>query len=138
MRVLLGRRFLAGSKIKMDKTGNALTQPSYKNALVQRQDAASQFIGAQAVSTKWTTLPGTRPVRLSELRGDMCRWPIGDPQQYEAFRFCGCRRQLGDSYCAEHNKMAFAPAKTRAAPVAEGSPAYQRGKAPRAKALPAA
>jgi hypothetical protein len=122
----------------MTKTGNALTQPSFKNALIQRQDAATQFIGAQAVSAKWETLPGTHPVRLSELRGDMCRWPIGDPQHFEAFRFCGCRRQLGDSYCAAHNKMAFAPAKApRAAPTVD-SPAFQRGKAPRAKAIPAA
>lgn len=118
----------------MQKIANELTKPSFKNVLVQRQDAASQFIGAQAVSSKWMTLPGSRPVRLSELRGDMCRWPIGDPQQYEAFRFCGCRRQLGDSYCADHNKMAFAPARApRAAPTAD-SPAFQRSKPPRAKA----
>jgi hypothetical protein len=127
-----------GSKINMQKIGNALKQPSFKNALVQRQDAASQFIGAQAVSAKWMTLPGSRPVRLSELRGDMCRWPIGDPQQFEAFRFCGCRRQLGDAYCAAHKKMAFAPAKAaRAIPTAD-SPAFQRDKAPRAKLSPAA
>ncbi len=104
----------------MNKTGNSLGQPSFNNILVRRQDAASQFIVAQAVSPKWTTLPGSRPVRLAQLRGDMCRWPIGDPQNFDAFRFCGCRRLLGDSYCAAHKKMAFAPAKAaRAVPVAK-------------------
>ncbi len=128
------RRILAGSEIKMHKIDNSQGQPSFKNVLVQRQDAASQFIVAQAVSTKWTTLPGSRPVRLAQLRGNMCRWPIGDPQHFDAFRFCGCRRLLGDSYCAAHKKMAFAPGKAaRAIPVAKGSPASQRGKSPRAE-----
>lgn len=118
----------------MHKIGKSLGQANFKNVSVQRQDAASQFIGAQAVSTKWTTLPGSKPVRLTQLRGDMCRWPIGDPQHIEAFRFCGCRRLLGDSYCAAHKKMAFAPGKaTRAAPVAKSSTASQRSRGPRAK-----
>ena len=108
----------------MDKNGNSLAPPSFNNVLVQRQDAASQFIGAQAISPKWATLPGSRPVRLADVRGEMCRWPIGDPQQFETFRFCGCQRLLGDSYCAAHKKMAFAPAKaSRSAPIADSSPA---------------
>jgi hypothetical protein len=111
----------------MNKTGNSLAQSSFKSVLVERQDAASQFIGAQAVSTKWATLPGSRPVRLAELRGNMCRWPIGDPQQFETFRFCGCRRDLGATYCDAHNKMAFAPVKgPRTTPIADGSPARAR------------
>ncbi len=118
----------------MHKIGNSLGQPNFKNVLAQRQDAASRFIGAQAVSTKWMTLPGSRPVRLSELRGNMCRWPIGDPQHFEAFRFCGCRRLRGDSYCSAHKKLAFAPGKAaRAVRVAEGSSASQPNKARRAK-----
>ena len=107
----------------MDKSGNPPGPANFNDVLVQRQDAASQFIGAQEVSPKWTMLPGSRPVPLAELRGNMCRWPIGDPQQFDAFRYCGCHRQLGDTYCAAHKKMAFAPSKARAAPVADGSPA---------------
>jgi hypothetical protein len=120
--------------MKMHKIGNPLGQPGFKNVLAQRQDAASKFIVAQAVSTKWTTLPGSRPVRLAQLRGNMCRWPIGDPQHFDAFRYCGCRRLLGDSYCAAHKKMAFATGKAaRAIPVAKASPASQRRKGPRAE-----
>ncbi len=110
----------------MHKIGNSPDQPGFKDVLAQRQDAASQFIVAQAVSSKWTTLPGSRPVRLAQLRGDMCRWPIGDPQHFDAFRFCGCQRLLGDSYCAAHKEMATAPAKTaRAIPFAKGSAALK-------------
>jgi hypothetical protein len=112
------------AKFLMNKNGNSLAQPSFNNVLAQRQDAATQFIGAQAVSAKWTTLPGSRPVRLAEVRANMCRWPIGDPQQFDTFRFCGCRRLLGDSYCADHKKMAFAPAKpVRSVQYAESSSA---------------
>jgi hypothetical protein len=117
----------------MHKTDNAPGQSNFKNVMLQRQDAASQFIGAQAVSSKWTTLPGSQPVRLADLRENMCRWPIGDPQQFDAFRFCGCRRLPGDTYCAAHNKMAFAPSKSRSVPVAESSPASARSKPPRAR-----
>lgn len=113
----------------MDKTSNAMGQPVFKNVLVQRQDAALHFMGAQATSTKWMTLPGSRPVRLAELRASMCRWPIGDPQHFETFRFCGCNCLLGESYCADHKKMAFAPGKaSRAAPIADSSPARPRAK----------
>ncbi len=115
----------------MHKIDNSLGQPAFKSVLAERQDAASRFIGAQAASAKWTTLPGSRPVRLAELRGDMCRWPIGDPQHFEAFRFCGCRSLLGDSYCAAHKKMAFAPAKAaRTVSFPEGSPANARAELP--------
>jgi hypothetical protein len=118
----------------MDKISNSLGQPNFKSLVEQRQDAASKFIGAQAVNTKWTTLPGSRPVTLAQLRGNMCRWPIGDPQHFDLFRFCCCSRLLGDSYCAAHKKMAFAPGKAgRAVPVAEGSPTSHLSKGPRVK-----
>jgi hypothetical protein len=96
----------------MTKTAEALVQPVFKNVLVQRQDAALQFMGAQALNPKWETLPDSKPVRLMKLLNGMCRWPIGDPQNHEAFRFCGAGCNSGDSYCDAHKKMAFAPVKT--------------------------
>ena len=38
---------------------------------------------------------------LGYLRTDDCRWPIGDPRKPD-FRFCGCAREPGLAYCAEH------------------------------------
>jgi hypothetical protein len=95
----------------MSKINEPEGRPVFANVLIERQDAATRFIGAQATSAKWMVLPSSRPARLAELRSSMCRWPIGDPQHYEAFRFCGASCQLGDSYCGAHKKMAFAPSK---------------------------
>jgi hypothetical protein len=95
----------------MSKINEPVARPVFENVLIERQDAATRFIGAQATSAKWMVLPSSRPARLAELRSSMCRWPIGDPQQYDAFRFCGASCQLGDSYCGAHKKMAFAPSK---------------------------
>lgn len=43
---------------------------------------------------------------LLELKGSMCRWPIGDPQT-EEFGFCGDSCVPGLPYCAEHGKVAY-------------------------------
>ncbi|MGO9391912.1 GcrA family cell cycle regulator [Rhodoblastus sp.] len=113
----------------MTKTNESIERPNFENVLIERQDAASRFIGAQATSAKWMTLPGSRPVRLAELRNSMCRWPIGDPQHYDAFRFCGAACELGDSYCDGHKQMAFAPSKPqRKLPVGTISPALLQAK----------
>jgi hypothetical protein len=114
----------------MTKSGTAVGQRVFENVVAARQDAALNFMGAQAVSPKWQGLPGSRPVRLAELRTSMCRWPIGDPQHQEVFRFCGGACQSGDSYCADHKKMAFAPSKAaRSHSISQDSPAMQRSKA---------
>jgi len=117
------------AKSHMTKDNDSIGRPVFENVLIERQDAASRFIGAQATSAKWMTLPGSRPVRLAELRNSMCRWPIGDPQHYDAFRFCGAACHLGDSYCAEHKLMAFAPSKPpRRIPEGTMSPALLQAK----------
>lgn len=49
---------------------------------------------------------GRKTVPLMALRPDMCRWPIGDPQE-ENFGFCGGHIITGLPYCPEHAKMAY-------------------------------
>jgi len=111
----------------MTKNNDSPGPVVFKDLLAQRQDAASDFIGAQAVSAKWMTLAGSQPVGFMKLRNGMCRWPIGDPQQFDAFRFCGANCQPTDSYCEPHKQMAYAPSKaTRSLPP---------GSSPAAKAL---
>jgi len=34
-----------------------------------------------------------------------CRWPLGDPSRSD-FHFCGQRKEIGLSYCAEHVRAA--------------------------------
>lgn len=45
-------------------------------------------------------------IPLLDLKGNMCRWPIGDPRD-EKFGFCGAACIPGLPYCAEHAKVAY-------------------------------
>lgn len=60
-----------------------------------------------------TVLPVTQDVDrdrevvpLMDLKGNMCRWPIGDPQE-ESFGFCGDESMSGLPYCMDHAKVAY-------------------------------
>ena len=44
-----------------------------------------------------------------------CSWPIGDPKLL-GFKFCGAKRAIGKSYCAEHMKLAYAARAPRRSP----------------------
>jgi len=44
---------------------------------------------------------------MNKLKGNMCRWPIGDPKD-DDFHFCGSPSELDRSYCEEHTEMAHA------------------------------
>ena len=48
--------------------------------------------------------PGSATVLT--LGAHMCKWPIGDPST-DAFSFCG--RRTGETYCAEHARVAYQP-----------------------------
>ena len=45
-------------------------------------------------------------VRLVDLDGHTCRWPVGDPKD-EKFHFCGKKVRLGQTYCEEHSEVAY-------------------------------
>ena len=60
-RVFVGTRLLAGSKTTMHKIDNSPGQPTYQNVLVQRQDAASQFIGARRPARNGPRCPAPSP-----------------------------------------------------------------------------
>ncbi len=49
---------------------------------------------------------GKPSVKLLDLESDMCRWPLGDPQE-EKFGFCGAGKMSGVPYCEEHTKLAY-------------------------------
>ena len=54
----------------------------------------------EAIKNKGKRLP------LSELTERMCRWPMGDPED-EDFGYCGCKSEVGMSYCEEHMQLAY-------------------------------
>ncbi|MGE0408161.1 MAG: GcrA family cell cycle regulator [Amphiplicatus sp.] len=57
-------------------------------------------------------LEGGDRTTVSTLKGNMCKWPIGDPAR-DDFHFCGQSTPAGKSYCAYHAHLAFQPAQPR-------------------------
>lgn len=49
---------------------------------------------------------------VATLKGNMCKWPIGDPAK-DDFHFCGQSAPTGKPYCTYHAQMAFQPAQRR-------------------------
>ncbi len=49
---------------------------------------------------------------VATLKGNMCKWPIGDPAK-DDFHFCGQSAPTGKPYCGYHAQMAFQPAQRR-------------------------
>ena len=58
---------------------------------------------------------------VATLKGNMCKWPIGDPAK-DDFHFCGQSAPAGKPYCAYHAQLAFQPA-TQRRPERTASPA---------------
>lgn len=48
--------------------------------------------------------PDMLMLTIEELRYDSCRWPVGEPFS-ESFRYCGCRRGNGRTYCDYHHAL---------------------------------
>lgn len=49
---------------------------------------------------------------VATLKGNMCKWPIGDPAK-DDFHFCGQSAPTGKPYCTYHAQLAFQPAQRR-------------------------
>jgi GcrA cell cycle regulator len=47
------------------------------------------------------------PVTFAELQQQHCKWPLGDPQDRDNFRFCGDERREGFPYCGQHCAIAY-------------------------------
>ena len=67
-------------------------------------------------------LPASVPVSFMELRNGMCRWPIGDPHDFDSFRFCGCPRSSAAIYCETHMTLAFVASRPRMLPTRRDIP----------------
>jgi GcrA cell cycle regulator len=48
-----------------------------------------------------------------ELNENTCRWPIGDPQSFSNFYFCGGPPIAGHPYCGYHSRVAYQPPPPR-------------------------
>jgi hypothetical protein len=105
-----------GRKIEMTEITHPETPAPFGVPLLQRRDDARKFMLKQKDSLHWLRIPGSVPVQLMKVQSGMCRWPIGDPQHFETFLFCGCACSPATSYCSTHEKMAFTPYRPRTLP----------------------
>lgn len=58
-------------------------------------------------------IPMSPRVTIVDLNEAMCRWPLGDPSDFDAFRYCGCPAPGSSAYCAHHSKIAYQPIQDR-------------------------
>lgn len=59
----------------------------------------------------WVATPHEGRITIAELRPSMCRFPIGDPRDWEGFRFCGALIHDLGPYCLTHHKLCTMKAK---------------------------
>jgi GcrA cell cycle regulator len=59
-----------------------------------------------AVLPEAVVIPISERVTITELRDNMCRWPLGDPLAPE-FRYCGTKCDPATPYCSPHARMAY-------------------------------
>jgi hypothetical protein len=100
---------------KVAKIEKSTERPACNSGFSASRAAAPQVIGNQKKSRD-SLAPVLVSVKFMQLRQGMCRWPIGDPQHFETFRFCGSACPPETSYCKTHNAIAHPssrPAMTR-------------------------
>ena len=65
-----------------------------------------------AVKPEAIVIPISERVTITELRENMCRWPLGDPLAPEV-RYCGTKCDPAHPYCVPHGRMAYQQAPDR-------------------------
>jgi hypothetical protein len=94
---------------KMAKIEKSTKRSACNSGLSGRPEAAPHAIINR--KSRDHSAPVVVSVKFMELRPSICRWPIGDPQHFETFRFCGCACPSEASYCKKHNAIAHPPSR---------------------------
>jgi hypothetical protein len=92
----------------MAKIASPFKRPTRNGGFNGGREAALQIIVDRTRRNISTPLAESVPIKLMELRPCMCRWPIGDPQHFATFRFCGSGCPSGAVYCKTHDAKAHA------------------------------
>lgn len=106
---------LTGRKTIVRKPTDHLPRPRARRRMV-RLDYFRASTLETATEPEITDLPPDQSdcaVSLEELAEQHCRWPIGDPADMEAFRYCGARHLDDGPYCARHCRIAYQPPRER-------------------------
>lgn len=100
------------TEIKLEKKAETKTKSKVEKKAEKNiidEDNCSTIVETKAKANKRTTANKKQNdgvVRLVDLDGHTCRWPIGDPKD-EKFHFCGKKIKVGNTYCDEHAELAF-------------------------------
>ncbi len=89
--------------------------PSLARTTLPRRVPRAKPIALQQPARIAETWSAWRPplrIDLLDLRGDTCRFPLGDPKS-AGFCFCGLSKTGGRSYCDIHAAVVRSPAKLR-------------------------
>ena len=90
-------------------------RPVYKTPRPARPAAPAPLAARRPMAHPGAPMPETLPVHYVEEPGSatvltlgahMCKWPIGDPSS-DGFTFCG--RRTDQTYCIEHERLAYQP-----------------------------
>jgi GcrA cell cycle regulator len=98
---------LRPTRVQYRTQGNVALKPIFMP--VEKPTVALSIVPSVAPDL---SLPAALQVALLDLKENMCRWPIGDPQD-DNFHFCGHTKAQGISYCEHHAQKAFQPAARR-------------------------
>lgn len=75
-----------------------------------KREAGAAAIREQFVAIEIIDLPPDESkvaVSLFKLKPQSCRWPLGDPRDLDAMRFCGADHRDGKPYCVRHCRLAY-------------------------------
>lgn len=89
----------------MERPEETIAPSSYVRHEIEELSAEPEFVAPVVLSSGDMTTVAT-------LKGNMCKWPIGDPAK-DDFHFCGQSAPTGKPYCGYHAQMAFQPAQRR-------------------------
>jgi hypothetical protein len=97
-------------KCACDETEEDVAKPK---TLEQGVADAAEFVDTQKGSANWIMLPGTKPIEFAAIRDGLCRWPLGEPRDFETFRFCGATCDGDATYCPGHAARATSQTSNR-------------------------
>jgi GcrA cell cycle regulator len=91
-------------RLKLSNRASPIQQNTAKKAAPAKATVSKSTTAKVVVQTAMNDTGGG--VSMAELKGKMCRWPIGDPRE-DDFHFCGGNSIAGLPYCEEHAKVAY-------------------------------
>ncbi|MDO8596395.1 MAG: GcrA family cell cycle regulator [Sulfuricaulis sp.] len=115
---LIGKRVRLGLFRGRERARTEAHRPRKRRATITRSTTKAERIAnsararAQFEAVEIVDLPPDESavaVKFEDLNAHTCRWPLGDPRDFKAMRFCGAEPVTNLPYCARHCQMSYQP-----------------------------